>query len=287
MTASTIEADTIDADNIDRATVAGFGEEWHSYDQTAMAGDEHRRLFDGYFAVFPFAELPVDAEGFDLGCGSGRWAALVAPRVGVLHCIDPSDKALAVAQRRLADVPNARFHLATSQQIPLADDSQDFGYSLGVLHHIPDPLAALRDCVRKLKPGAPFLVYLYYRFDDRPAWFRGLWKASDLVRRRVSRLPFGMRKVATSVLAVIVYWPLARIAQLGEKLGFDVTGMPLAFYRNTSFYTMRTDALDRFGTALEHRFTRPEIAAMMTEAGLDDIRFHDGEPYWIACGRRG
>jgi SAM-dependent methyltransferase len=273
-------------DNIDYETVAGFGEEWDSYDQTAMAEDEHYRLFDQYFAVFPFADLPAHAEGFDLGCGSGRWAALVAPRVGVLHCIDPSDKALAVAQRRLADAPNALFHLANSQKIPLADESQDFGYSLGVLHHIPDPLAALQDCVRKLKPGAPFLVYLYYRFDDRPAWFRSLWKASDLVRRRVSRLPFGARKAATSILAVTVYWPLARIAKLGERLGLDVTGMPLSFYRSTSFYTMRTDALDRFGTALEHRFTRPEIAAMMTEAGLVDIRFHDGELYWIACGRR-
>jgi 2-polyprenyl-3-methyl-5-hydroxy-6-metoxy-1,4-benzoquinol methylase len=32
---------------------------------------------------------------------------------------------------------------------------------LGVLHHIPDTAAAMRDCVRKLKLGAPFLFYLY------------------------------------------------------------------------------------------------------------------------------
>lgn len=274
------------ADNIDHKTVAGFGEEWDAYDQMAMAADEHRQLFDRYFAVFPFADLPADAEGFDLGCGSGRWAVLVAPRVGVLHCIDPSDKALAVARRRLADQPNARFHLADAQRIPLADDSQDFGYSLGVLHHIPDPRAALEDCVRKLKPGAPFLVYLYYRFDGRPAWFRAVWQASDIVRRGISRLPFAARKAVTLILAMTVYWPLSRTANLAERLGFDVTGMPLSFYRNTSFYTIRTDALDRFGTALEHRFTRVEIAAMMTGAGLVDIRFHDGEPFWIACGRR-
>jgi 2-polyprenyl-3-methyl-5-hydroxy-6-metoxy-1,4-benzoquinol methylase len=43
----------------------------------------------------------------------------------------------------------------------------DFGYSLGVLHHIPDAQKALSDCVKKLKLGAPFLVYLYYSFDNR------------------------------------------------------------------------------------------------------------------------
>jgi SAM-dependent methyltransferase len=273
-------------DNLDIKTIEGFGEEWDSYDQTEMEEDEHHDIFDRYFSIFPFSGLPANAEGFDLGCGSGRWAALVVPKVETLHCIDPSAKALAVAQRRLARETNVRFHLATSQHIPLADGSQDFGYSLGVLHHIPDTLAALKDCIRKLKPGAPFLVYLYYRFDDRPAWFRAVWKASDIVRRGVSRLPFGARKAVTSTLAVAVYWPLARSAKLAESLGMDVKGMPLSFYRDTSFYTMRTDALDRFGTALEHRFTRLEIRAMMIEAGLEGIEFSDREPYWIACGRK-
>jgi hypothetical protein len=45
----------------------------------------------------------------------------------------------------------------------------DFGYSLGVLHHLPDPRAGLAACVTKLKPGAPMLVYIYYAFDNRPA----------------------------------------------------------------------------------------------------------------------
>jgi hypothetical protein len=49
---------------------------------------------------------------------------------------------------------------------------------------------------------------------------------------------------------------------------------------------MRTDSLDRFGTRLEHRFTRAEIEAMMKATGLVDIRFRDDTPYWVACGRR-
>ena len=275
---------TATGSNIDVATVEGFGEEWDSFDQTALSDAEWRDLFDRYFAIFPWDKLPANAEGFDLGCGSGRWAAGVVDRVGKLNCVDPSAKALAVARRRLEGHPAAAFHCASVDAIPLADASQDFGYSLGVLHHIPDTAAAMADCVKKLKPGAPFLVYLYYAFDNRPGWFRAIWKASDLARRGISRMPFGLRKATTTVIAATVYWPLARGAGLLEKMGAKVYGMPLAPYRQGSFYTMRTDALDRLGTRLEQRFTRDQITAMMTAAGLTDIRFSDTVPYWVACG---
>lgn len=270
--------------NIDEKTVAGFGEEWESFDQTHLGDAEWRTLFERYFAIFPWDSLPPRAEGFDLGCGSGRWAAGVVDRVGILNCIDPSAKALAVCRRRLGAKSAARFHLAGSDSMQLADNSQDFGYSLGVLHHIPDTALAMADCVKKLKPGAPFLVYLYYAFDNRPSWFRTLWKLSDIARRGICRLPFPLRKAVTSVIAALVYWPLARAALLLEKLGFKVDGIPLAPYRKNSFYTMRTDALDRLGTRLEQRFTRDQIAAMMAAAGLEQIRFLPEVPYWVACG---
>lgn len=274
------------SENLDARTVEGFGQEWAAYDQSALPAEEHQRLFEAYFSIFPWSDMPPGAEGFDLGCGSGRWAARAVERVGALHCIDPSPMALDVARRRLEGNPKVRFHLASVDSIPLADGSQDFGYSLGVLHHVPDTARAIADCVRKLKPGAPLLLYLYYSFDNRPAWFRILWSFSDVVRRAVSRLPFPVRKAATTLLAATVYWPLTRLALVAEKLGVDVANLPLSGYRFSSFYTMRTDALDRFGTRLEQRFSRDEIRAMMEQAGLVDIMFRTDVPYWVACGRR-
>jgi ubiquinone/menaquinone biosynthesis C-methylase UbiE len=272
--------------NIDVRTVEGFGEEWDSFDQTDLSEAEWRELFERYFAIFPWASLPANAEGFDLGCGSGRWAAGVIDRVGTLNCVDPSAKALAVCERRLGANAGARFHNASVDAIPLPDASQDFGYSLGVLHHIPDTAAALADCVKKLKPGAPFLVYLYYAFDNRPFWFRWIWWGSDLVRRAICRLPFALRKGLTTLIAATVYWPVARLTLLLEKLGIKVDGIPLAPYRSNSFYTMRTDALDRLGTRLEQRFTRAQVQAMMEQAGLEGIRFSEGVPFWTAVGTR-
>ncbi|MEA3001161.1 MAG: hypothetical protein QOK17_2994 [Sphingomonadales bacterium] len=274
------------AANIDPLTVAGFGEEWAAYDQTRLGEAEQRALFEAYFSIFPFSDLPPEAEGFDLGCGSGRWAALAAERVGLLHCIDPSERALGVARRRLEGRAGIAFHLAGADSIPLADCSQDFGYSLGVLHHIPDTAAAMRDAVRKLKPGAPFLVYLYYSFDNKPRWFRYLWRASEAGRWSISRLPFPLRRAVTTTIAAGLYWPLTRVARAAEALGLDVANVPLSAYRRSSFYTMRTDALDRFGTRLEQRFSRVQVRQMMEAAGLTGIVFRDDVPYWVACGRK-
>jgi len=228
--------------------------------------------------------LPVQAKGFDLGCGSGRWARFVAPKTGELHCIDASNEALTVARRNLQGVSQARFHLASVDAIPLPDESMDFGYSLGVLHHVPDTAAGLAACVRKLRHGAPFLVYLYYAFDNRPAWFRLVWRVSNVARRIISSLPFGLKKMVCEVLAAVVYWPLARLALLGERTGRAVGNWPLSAYRQATFYVMRNDSLDRFGTRLEQRFTRAEIGLMMQQAGLDQIQFSETEPYWCAVG---
>ena len=270
--------------NQDDEVVEGFGQEWTAFDHVGTGAEGLERTFAAYFSIFPWSKLPAHAKGFDLGCGSGRWARLVAPYVGELHCIDASHEALAVARKNLQEIPHVRFHLASVEAIPLPDDSMDFGYSLGVLHHVPDSAAGLAACVRKLRRGAPFLLYLYYAFENRPAWFRVIWKVSDLARCLICGLPFGLKRVVCEVLATTVYWPLARLALVGEGIGSNVDNWPLSAYRKSSFYMMRNDSLDRFGTRLEQRFTRREIEAMMRQAGLERIQFSDAEPFWCAVG---
>jgi len=270
--------------NVDERVVEGFGREWGRFDQRGMNRTEAFALFMRYFVLFPWETLPEGACGFDAGCGSGRWARFVAPRVDTLHCVDASDGALRVAAKTLVDQRNCEFHLATVDDMPMAHNTMDFGYSIGVLHHIPDTLSALRACVRALKPGAPFLLYLYYAFDNRPEWFRMIWKATDWVRVLLSRCPFPVRSVVCDLLAVGVYLPFARAAKLAERMGAAVDHAPLSAYRDQSLYVMRTDALDRLGTRLEKRFTRDDIRQLMTQAGLVDIRFQEGPPYWVTVG---
>lgn len=269
--------------NRDDNTVCSFGDEWERFDQAELSTGESSEIFAAYFSVFPWARLPANAAGFDMGCGTGRWARHVAPRVGQLHCIDPS-AALDVAKRNLRGYDNVVFHAGGVDDGCLSDNSQDFGYSLGVLHHVPDTEAGMRACVRMLKPGAPFLVYLYYAFDNRSAAFRALWRVSELGRSLICRMPPAAKHVTTDLIAGFVYFPLARLSKVLSALGLQVSGLPLSFYRDRSFYTMRTDSRDRFGTPLEQRFRQAEIARMMANCGLTEIRFSDSEPFWCAVG---
>lgn len=269
--------------NLDIKTVEGFGKQWKSFDQSTLSQNELQKHFDAYFNIFPWNSLPVNAVGFELGCGSGRLAKFVAPRVGILHCIDPSEDAIQVAKKNMKDHQNCEFHVAGVDNIPLPDGSMDFGYAIGVFHYVPNAFEGIKSCVTKLKPGAPFLTYIYYALENRPDWFRFLWKISDLFRRGISGLPYFLRYLLTSGIAVLIYYPLARLSFILEKLGLSVGLIPLSAYRKRSFYTMRTDALDRFGTPIEHRFTAEGIQNMMEKAGLERIHFSSSS-YWCAVG---
>ena len=88
------------------------------------------------------------------------------------------------------------------------------------------------------------------------------------------------------MIAVVVYWPLARFAAWVERAGFSPAAIPLESYRHRKFYVMRTDAYDRFCTRLEQRFSRRQIEQMLSGAGFGEICFSDTVPYWCALGKK-
>jgi ubiquinone/menaquinone biosynthesis C-methylase UbiE len=273
--------------NVDAKVTEGFGQEWSTFTQGAdLDPDERRRLFDQYFRLFPWEDLPANAEGIDAGCGTGRWATLVAQRVGHVHLLDASLQALFVAKRNLAGAENVTFHHASVSAIPLPDRSLDFAYSLGVLHHVPDTLGALREIASKLKPGAPFVLYLYYALDNRPIWFRVVWQLTNAAGLLISKFPARLKLSASQFIAATIYWPLARFSTFLDNMGISTRSIPLEAYKDRSFYTMRTDAYDRFCTSLEKRFTRAQIDQMLREAGFEQIVFSDQLPFWCSVARR-
>lgn len=272
--------------NADEKTVQHFGEEWSTYDQTGLSDEDAQKHFDAYFHVFPWDRIDDTKRGFDMGCGSGRWARLFAPKVGALVCVDAAEPALNVAKSVLAEAGNCEFIHASVAETPIEEGSMDFGYSLGVLHHVPDTAGAIAKCASFLKPGAPLLLYLYYRFDNRPLWFRLVWQFSNIFRRVICILPRPLKHAVCWMIAATVYWPLARFGKLLEKIGLPFENLPLWAYRHFEFYTMRTDALDRFGTPLEQRFTRKEITEMLEAADMENPEFSDEIPFWCVVAYR-
>lgn len=275
--------------NVDVEVARGFGKEWSTFrqDEANLTREQREAIFENYFRIFPWQILPAgSATGADVGCGTGRWAMMVASRVAHLHLVDVSPKVLAVARKNLRGQDNVSFHVSSVANIPLPAHSLDFAFSLGVLHHVPDTQAGINSIAEKLKQGAPFLIYLYYALDNRPSWYRGLWAISSQVRLVVSRLPHGAGKIISEIIAATVYWPFARFAALLSRFGISSASLPLSWYADKSFYVMRTDAYDRFCTQLEKRFSRAEIEQMLLRAGFEQIRFSDSPPYWCAVGIR-
>lgn len=273
------------SENIDAGVVTDFGEEWKKF---AVHTDESvKELRNEYFDIIDETIVNKNTYMIDIGCGSGRWTDYFVDKAAFIEAIDPSE-AVMVADKMLGNKNNVRITRASVDTIPWDDETFDFGMSIGVLHHIPDTKKALISCVKKIKKGGYFYVYLYYRFDNRGVIFKTVFFLSNILRLIISRMPQGLKRFTCDVLAVLIYWPLSRFAGLlhALKLHGLAKKIPLEPYHNKPFYNLRNDCLDRFGTKLEQRFLRPEIEAMMIEAGLTDIKFGEKSAFWHATGRR-
>jgi ArsR family transcriptional regulator len=94
----------------------------------------------------------------DLGCGTGQAAAALAPFVARVIAVDRSADMLQTARRQLRDHSNVEIRRGELEALPIDDDTLDAALLLLVLHHVPDPGAALREAARVLKPGGRLLI---------------------------------------------------------------------------------------------------------------------------------
>ena len=93
-------------ENRDPKTVAAFSNQWSRFEGMKRDPKEVRALFDRFFSLFPWDKLPKDPVGFEMGCGTGRFAQFVAPKVKTLTCVDAAPDAIRVAKETLKDFDN-------------------------------------------------------------------------------------------------------------------------------------------------------------------------------------
>ena len=232
--------------------------------------------------------INANTLALDVGCGTARWSKYLSSKVKFIEAIDPS-KAIYAALKLTENIPNIRITQADSDCIPFEDGSFDFVFSLGVLHHVPNTQLALNKSVKKLKKNGYFLLYLYYSLENRGWFYKFLFNSSSLFRKIISKLPVGLKKNICDALAVFVYLPFVGLSLLIKKLlphSNLYSKIPLSYYTDKSFNIICNDALDRFGTPLEKRFTKLQIEEMMKRSGLDEIVFSNFEPYWHAVGKK-
>lgn len=261
-------------------TIEDFGDEWNLY-QYSNQETEIEKIFNDYFDIFPWdKDKNLKLNCLDLGCGTGRWSKVLSKYVKHIVLMDPSLKALEIAKKNLANVKNVRFLNSKFESADFQENSFDFIFSLGVLHHMDNTLDQLKKINRILTSDGFVLIYLYYRFDNKSVFFKLIWKISDYMRKVICNLPFGLKKILSIFFAATIYLPLTTFYKILNKFGLKTSGLPLAFYTDKSFYIMKTDSLDRFGTKVENRFLKSEITKLLDIAGFHKIKFSDNKPYW-------
>lgn len=270
--------------NIDSEVVDHFGKEWAKYNYLGgIASEALDNQFKAY--VQPIDLLKFDKQtsiAADFGAGSGRWTERLEPYFKKIYAVEPSLSAVNVMVEKFALEPKIDVLNENVEDNSIPENSLDLAISLGVLHHIPDTSKAILDISKKIKHGGTFLCYLYYKVENKPIYYRFIFGIVNIFRYLISRLPHSIRMILAKVIALVVYLPLSRLSRFQLNRGRDISNIPLHHYAEMPFVMLENDALDRFGTRLEQRFNKEEIASMLIDANFDlsTLSFSDDEPFW-------
>ena len=247
-----------------------FGYEWGTYAELVPEYEEQFRRWTVHLA-------PEDWRGLgflDVGCGMGRnslWPMRYGAREGV--AVDLDARSLANARRNLAAYPELQVMRASAYELPF-ESRFDIVFSIGVVHHLEDPAAALRNMVRAAKPGGRVLIWVYGREGNE-------WLVSilDPLRKALFRhLPVGLVH-HLSVYPAALLWLLLR-AGLRPNQYFRLL-------RRFGFRHLRSIVFDQMLPRIAHYWRRDEVLSLMRAAGLEDVRVAQvNQMSWSAIGTR-
>lgn len=268
-------------DAISRRTQALFGDEWQRFPELERV---HEDIFRWYFEGGDDIAWP-ELQVLDAGCGMGRWLHFARQKGARVVGMDVS-AAVEVAAAR--EGLGADFVQADLRRPPFAPESFDLVYSLGVVHHLADPVAAVRTLAGLVKPGGGLRLYVYRSLAEESAARRALLAMVTGVRTLTTRLPppalhgFAWAVAAVASAAFIAPRRALRGTSLGDRL---TRGLPLVQYTDVPFRMLVAEQFDRFGAPLEGRYTRDEVEAWLRGAGLDVIAVLPGLG-WRAIARK-
>ena len=159
-------------------------------------------------------------------------------------------------------------------------------YSLGVLHHLPEPEAGFREILRYGRPGADVLVYLYWSLNDEPRWKQHLLSGVGMVRQVTTRLPFPLLRSFSWVVAIgceICFVAPYRVLRNTRWKAFAET-LPLKLYANFPFRVLYQDQFDRFSAPIENRYDREHVEGWLERSRLENWNIERGSG-WRVTGK--
>lgn len=230
--------------------VETFGRQWNHYDVARDGEDETT------FAVKTGVEAR-DLAGklvLDAGCGGGRYARLLGRAGAAVVGVDLSaavEKAAAIC----ADLPNVTIVQADLLNLPVAERAFDLVFSIGVLHHSPDPRRAFAQVAARVKPGGRLAVWLYRKNTPPQEWL------NTALRALTTRTPPRLLEPAASALGVLGSVPVVN-RSLNKVFNFS----------GHQDWTLRVcDNFDWYAPKYQSHHTESELLDWFRAEGFDDL----------------
>lgn len=263
-------------------TALSFGYEWQQFPE--MYAEWEKQFLD--YMQPHNTDFFKGKKVLDAGCGNGRFAYYAGKYAREVWAIDLGP-AVEVARKNTASLDNVNVVQADLHHPPFPLESFDFIYSIGVLHHLPDPEAAFQNLLRYLKPGGEIQIYLYWQ-PERRSIKSALLSAVNSVRGLTTRLPrwavHGLAYPSAIAAFVFFVWPYQLMKRVPALRGI-ASSMPMRQYAVLPFRVCVNDQLDRFSAPIENRYTKTEVEAWLSSAGLKKFQVIPNFG-WLGTGQK-
>jgi SAM-dependent methyltransferase len=229
---------------------ASFGRQWNRYDVVRPEEDDATfRVKTGVSPESLAGQLVLDA-----GCGGGRYARLAGSHGAHVIAADLSS-AVTKAAELCESLPNVMILQADLLNLPLADEAFDLVYSIGVLHHTPDPRRAFHEIARRVKPGGRLAVWLYRRNIPPQEWFNS-----------------ALRAITTRLPAHVLEPLCAGLGAMGSIPVLNRILNKLANFSNHPDWTLRVcDNFDWYAPHYQSHHSLEELRAWFGEEGFMEV----------------
>jgi SAM-dependent methyltransferase len=196
----------------------------------------------------------------DAGVGAGRFAQVVAHKGGEVVGVDLTT-AVDAAYLNIGHLDNVHLIQADIFRLPFRDGTFDMAYSIGVLHHTPDPGIAFQRVAAAVRPGGGLAIYVYHGYGIAHRF-------ADLIRMVTTRLPLRVL-FALSMLAVPLYY-LYCVPGLGDMLRLLC---PISMHPNWRWRWL--DTFDWYTPTYQWKLRYPEVSRWFRLAGFRDVEIFD------------
>ena len=261
-----LRSDDGEFERMQARTRSSFGYQWTTFSEIAT---DFRDNFLNY--LYPATPETFRGKlGLDVGCGFGRHLCQAAACGAEIVGVDFS-AAIESSYANTRHLPNVRLAQADIYNLPFEPATFDFVYSIGVLHHLPDPERGLRSITPLVKPDGLVSIWVYSK--ERKLTNMLL----ELVRSATSRMPHGLVQglsfvgAAVDQVAFVMPYTLSRQTPL-KGLAERLTPPRIKLYSQYPFQVLYADWFDRLAAPIRFYYSGPEVEQMLRSAGLSDVQ---------------